>query len=189
MRIKELKQFTFRDKLSLHWFFRWFMSNGVWDAPSFACWQCIDKYRHEPNKRKAIFIYDTFVAPVQANGQVDGGFDVLGMINLGGAGEGAGQHAGVALRGTVTNIKKVQHWYGKVWNWGLSNQAKYTRPGKDLFADLLATLTLSINDLLKRSEFVMATDYDYDARYTAPIGLAKKQLTEATFDPDAMGIW
>src|SRR5262249_51917855 len=144
-----------------------------------------------PNKRKAIFIYDTFLTvPASSKQSVSLTADVLGIINLGGAGEGGGTNPEQVVRETIGNIKKVKTRFGKWWNSDLARNPAYTRPQANLSTALERMLSTSITDLLRSDPgFDPTVVYVLTAKYATSIADARTKLTAATFDPDAMGVW
>ncbi|MCG5239603.1 hypothetical protein [Azospirillum doebereinerae] len=171
-----------------HRVFCWSASSGVWDPATFLCWQCVQQYQAAPSKRKAIFIYDTFLTAKSGTAdEFSAASDVLGTINLGGSGDGVANPA-KALKDDIANIKKVKTWWGKINNTGLVD--RYKNPTADFLDGLERMLSLSITDLLKpESGYNSDNTYRYDGKFSKNIASSRKSLTDASFSPDAAGLW
>jgi len=169
--------------------FTWFCN--ISEGSLYICWQCSQQYRLNPNKRKAIFIYDTFL---DQNSREENA--LLGTINTGGSGEANPQRA---VADTIANIKLVKTWVGKLRHRDLV--AQYAHPTENLFAALEERVAEDIGQVManvvgnvkggSKSQFVFEerTRYSVKDHYERAVPDASRKLTAATFDPEAMGVW
>ena len=160
---------------------------------NFVFYYCVQQYNAAPNKRKAIFIFDTFLKEIlTSQGSKDIGFDdsaddsykLLRQVNVYDAGNYAGQITRIGT--AVGNIKKVKKWTGKLLHRELV--AEYGRPRAGLFGEAQT----QIEALMRENWF---KDFDTTSNpvvpgmFPAQIQVASRTLTELGFDPDAMGVY
>jgi hypothetical protein len=152
------------------------------------CYYCIEQYKSNANKRKAVFIFDNFlkVSTQEAVGKElsdSETYKVLRTANI-----GAGEMG--TLGDTIGKIKKVKTFLGKLLNKELVEE--YSTPRADLFDrvhSLLATL-MNGDWLANTMRFHLVPDtYALNPKWSPQIQASRRKLAEAGFYPDSMGVY
>ncbi len=152
---------------------------------------CVQQFDANPSKRKAIFIFDTFLKELLAEstggtvgGDLDAAYDLLRQVNVYDKAQYDGQITRIGA--AVGNIKKVKTWTGKLFNRGLV--AEYAQPKAGMFAAAQKQI-----EGLMRSDWFRAFDTNTTAvvpgKFPVKIQKSSQTLTSVGFDPDEMGVY
>lgn len=159
-------------------------------AHDYACWASIQQYKVKQSKRRAIFIYDTWV---KDSSQQFGSFEnastelsIFDKINPGSSESGKANQE-KALGGAIAGMKAVKTWTGKLSNWG--QRAAMGATPANLFNDLEDILGKNMFDHLKADPFNPDKVVKLSGSYAKSVVTGTGVLKGCTFEPDPMGIW
>ncbi len=156
-------------------------------AQEFVCWCAIQQYKSKQSKRRAIFIFDTWVKDA---GQLVGlgssmDLSIFDKVNMGS--QEAGVRPDKALGGIIANMKAVKTWTGKLSNGG--QRAAYGATPANLFDGLEKTVGSNMHEYLKIRAFDTERDVLMNAHYQKSITAGRETLKTATFECDPAGVW
>ncbi len=188
-RIRAMSDLNSRDLR--HKFFNYSCANL--EPNNFVFYYCVEQYNAAPSKRKAVFIFDTFLKEVLTSkgskgfafgDDPDEAYKLLRQVNVYDAGQYAGQITRIGT--SVGNIKKVKKWTGKLLHRELV--AEFGRPRAGLFAEAQTQIATLMGENWF-ADFDTGSNPVAPGKFPAPIQVASRMLTELGFDPDAMGVY
>jgi hypothetical protein len=152
----------------------------------FTFWQCLQQYRLAPNAKKAILIFDGFLEHrPEYESRVPPFFFPVSMLDNK---ERVARAFTEKTRELIDNMKVVGTFFGKLLNRKLASDTRYTSPDAELFAALETDMANKLVFAFRLRGYDPGRPYFHRPPYNN-LSELRRLLTEATFDPDAMGLW